>query len=81
MSQIDRNQAYTMALAAAKSEYDEIIVDWQKLVARVTALRHTMKGLAYLLNDELDEKYQFISPAANNPSHYTNAGRREVKKK
>lgn len=59
---LERNQAYTLALAAAKSEYDEIVVDWQKIVARVMALRHAMKGLAHLLDEDLDEKYQFAAP-------------------
>ncbi len=56
---LEKEQAYRMALAAAKSEFDEVKPAFDKLQQRVNSLRTTMKGLSELINEELDDEYRF----------------------
>jgi hypothetical protein len=72
---IERNQAYVMALAAAKSEFDELKPEYDKLQGRMTSLRTTMRGLSDLLGENLDDEYRFnmlrsdYNPPSKQPHH------------
>lgn len=56
---VKHNQAYTLALAAAMDEFDELEPEFKKLNNRILALRSTMRGLAMLLDEELEDRYRF----------------------
>jgi hypothetical protein len=59
MEGIERNQAYVMALAAAKSEFDEIKPEFDSLQLRMVSLRQAMRGLSDLLGENLEDEYRF----------------------
>lgn len=78
--ELERNQAYSLALAAAKSEHDELLPEFQKLSSRMAALKSAMRGLSMLLNEQLEEEYQFrpmtTSWAGNRTTNDKKAGQK-----
>lgn len=59
MTEYPHDHVYRQALAAAKRDYDALIVEQQKLTRLTNALRNVINNISILLNEDVDDDYQY----------------------